>query len=304
MNMNMNMNIDQLSSMYSRCEITTVALQDKTSKQENVFYNVYSVVELCSEEQEMSERIQNGEYPCVRHTINPNYNVIIQRDFLDGVQGGLDFYRGKGNIHQLPQDVLQDFEPLMEEPPDEHCILFDVYGRNEKTLGKVLPHYDRTVWLAMKMSTSERFLSLLTEEERWKVGEFIEQHLGIPLALYTEFWGAIFLCAKSTCLRSMECQLGKDRTSLLVSLLPSEDVDFLHGEIELYDERKYGTGFYIRETIKQCRFLIPLPYEPDRLHVRVYDEKHQLLIDKSGTFIQKINFQMGIQSVYRCPDYR
>ncbi len=291
------MNIDQLATMYSRCEITTVALQDKTSKQENVFYNIYSVVEFCPENQEKSERIENEEYSCVRYAVNNKYNVIIQRDFLDEVQGGLVFYRGKGNIHQLPKDVLQDFEPLMEEPPNEHCILFD--ANEEKVLRKVLPHFDCSVWLAMKMSPSERFLSLLTEEERWEVGKFIEQNLGIPLALYTEFWGAIFLCAKTIDLQSIEYQLGKDRSSLLVSLLPSEDIDFFHGEIELYDERRYGTGFYVREKIRQRRFFIQFPYEPERLHVRVYDENHQLIIDSSGNFLQKINFCMGIQSAYR-----
>lgn len=48
------MNIEQLASMYSRCEITTIALQDKTSKNSQVFYNIYSLVELCQKDQAMS----------------------------------------------------------------------------------------------------------------------------------------------------------------------------------------------------------------------------------------------------------
>lgn len=296
------MNIDQLAFMYSRCEITTVALQDKTSKNNQVFYNIYSLVELCPKDQAMSVRIGNDEYPCVRHPVNSKYNLIIQRDFRDDVQDGLAFYRGSGNIHQLGSDVWQDYEPLMEEPPNENCILFNANEQNGRFFGKVLPHFDRSIWLAMKMSQSDRLLSLLTEEERWKAGNIIEDELGIPLAFYTEFWGSIFLCAKNTQLRTVDYQLGKDKSSLLVSLLPSGNDDYFNGTIELFDERRYGTGFYIREEIKQCRFIVPFPYEPERLHVRIFDKSGQLIIDQSGTFLKKIQFHMGIHSGCRVFD--
>jgi len=296
------MNIDHLASMYSRCEITTIALQDKTFKKSPVFYNLYSLVELCSENQELSERIGNEEYACVRYPVNSKYNVIIQRDFLDDVQDGLDFYRGRGNIHQLGKDIWQDFEPLTEEPPNEHCVLFNANEKKGRDLSKVLPHFDRSIWLAMKISNSNRFLSLLTEEERWNAGKFIEKELGIPLAFYTEFWGGIFLCAKNAQLRTVDYQLGKDKRSLLVSLLPTENDDFFKGTMELFDERRYGTGFCIRKEINQCRFIVPFPYEPKRLHVRIYDRNGQLIIDQSGTFIRNFQFLMGIQSGYRIFD--
>lgn len=221
------MNIDKLASMYSRCEITTVALEDKTSKKNPVFYNIYSLVELCSKNQMMSARIGNDEYPCVKHPVNTKYNVIIQRDFLEDVQDGLEFYRGRGNIHQLGKDIWQDFESLSEEPPYENCILFNTNEQNGKALEKVLPHFCQSIWLAMKMSRSDGLLSLLTEDERWNVGDFIKNELGIPLALYTEFWGSIFLCAKNAQVRTVKYQLGKDKSSLLVSLLPSGNDVFL-----------------------------------------------------------------------------
>lgn len=296
------MNIEQLASMYSRCEITTIALQDKTSKNSQVFYNIYSLVELCPKDQAMSPRIGNDEYTCVRHPVNPKYNVIIQRDFLDDVQAGLEFYRGRGSIHQLGKDVWLDFEPLTEEPPNENCILFNANGKNGQNLGKVLPYFDRPIWLAMKISRSDRLLSLLTVEERWNAGNIIEHELGIPLAFYTEFWGSIFLCAKNAQMRTVDYQLGKDKSSLLLSLFPSGNDDYFNGTIELFDERRYGTGFYIREEIQQCRFIVPFPYEPERLHVRIFDKNGQLIIDQSGTFLKKIQFHMGIHSGYRVFD--
>lgn len=293
------MNISQLALMYSRCEITTVALQDRTSGQNNLFYNIYSLVEFCHEEQEKSENIKEAGRQFVRYKVNKNYNVFIQRDFIDDVQVGLNFYRGKGHVHQLPKDFLQDYESLIEEPPRENCILFDINAVDISPLMRVLPHFDKTIWLSMKLSQSDKLLSLLTEEERWETGRFIEQHLGIPLNLYNEFWGGMFLCAKNAQLRYMDYQLGKDRMSLIVSLLPFEDAELYDGWIELFDERRYGAGFYIKEKIKQSRFMISFPYEPEKLHVRVYDKHGQLQDDRSSVFLKEIRFNMGIQSARR-----
>lgn len=296
------MNIDQLASMYSHCEITTIALQDKTTKKKSVYYNIYSLVELCSKDQAMSERIGDNKNKCVRYSLNSKYNIIIQRKFLKNVQDGLEFYRGMGNIHRLGSDVLQDFEPLQEEPPHENCVLFNTKIQKGKNLANVFPYFDRSIWVSMKISRSDRFLALLTEEERLAAGKFIEQELGITLAFYTEYWGGIFLCAKNAQLRTVDYKLGKDRSSLLVSLLPADNDDYFKGMIELFDERSYGTGFCIRKEIKQCRFIVPFPYEPECLHIRIYDRNGHLVINQSGSFMKKIQFTMGINSGLRIFD--
>ena len=64
---------------YSRSESTIVALHDRN---EELFYNIYSVVEWCTDDQIKSPVIGEAPYYCKREKINNEYTLYIRRVFL------------------------------------------------------------------------------------------------------------------------------------------------------------------------------------------------------------------------------
>ena len=293
-------------SRYSRTEITIVALHDR---KENKYYNIYSVVELCTADQIKSNVIGKAPYYCERDKINDDYTLYIRRVFFDNVKSGYDFFTKQGKrpvfADNQSDDVLYDYDEMTTEPDGEEGILFHHGSSPKNKLEEFLPAFEGSYRIYTQLSKSSKLLNLLPDKDMLKTGYYIHQYLGIDVLKRQELWGSAFLCLPNPYIKRVNLRLGREGRKLIVRIVPRDGQDKFVGRMELIDERDLGIGFVVCHEITEDRFLIDMPNEPERLRYRIFSEEGELIAEDAHYFVKQINCQMAMvasKRIFSFPD--
>lgn len=299
----MKMYIEERANLYERAELTIVALMDQKSRR---FYNVYSVVELCPKGQLKSDCIGDNEEDCIRQKINKDYTLFIRRVFWDKATSAIQFFQSdkirvinKNDENDIVHDYYNENGEIFSEPDGEVGLLINRNSKIKSKLFDVLPMFDGSVRVYTKLNGSSEFRNILPQDKFLKVDLLVKKYLGISLIEHMEFLGSVFLCMPNPYLKDVQLELGRGRRKLLVSLLFRTGKSLKNGFFEVVDERKFGTGFCIRQEIINDKFVIDLPNEPELLRYRIYSASGELLEDCANYFVGKISFTMAIEGLKR-----
>lgn len=327
---NLHMNIKDKAKQYERAEITIVALHEgKTGKK----YNIYSLVELCPDGQMKSPVIGNPKYSITREKLSKDYTLYIRRVFFDNPLRGVSFFQSIGlriiteknqkdildqtanaaQSNDMPltttqvedgdnkgienDDVLYDYGEMISEPDGEEGILFNSSSAEPSPLKPILPVFTCSVRVYTQLSKDDAFQKLLTQKELGKAGLTIKKELGISLLEHMEYWGSVFLCLPNPFVRNIRLTLGRDRRFLLVYIqerTKQKDSSIRGGIFEITDERPFGTGFCLKETIIDNQFFMEMPNEPERLRYRLFTPSGAMISDSSCYFMKSIDLQIAV----------
>lgn len=295
------MRLDDMYKEYKRSEITVVFIDDK---QLNKYINIFSIAEMCPIEQDRSDKIIDGKYPCKRKKINKDKDLYIARIFSDNPKDSLDFYRGQGSrrIVNIGEEEIA-IEPipniLVQEPEFETPLLIDKNLYKEYDILNVLPYRKLSAYLCSLIDIKSKTKEIFTNEEFIKVNEFIMDTLGVDLYKYNEYFGAVLLYMPNYILRDIKISIGKSEKCILVSFYEREGKSILNGKIELVDERINGIVRLNNRIIDSTRMLIDIPYIPNKLKVRVFDESNNLIYESLSSFIRSTNIDVAIKEPTR-----
>ncbi|MGG7145710.1 VPA1262 family N-terminal domain-containing protein [Clostridium butyricum] len=294
--------LDEKMIQYKRSEVTIVALESKTAKR---FYNIYSLVEMCPEEQVKSEKIitkkDEKEIPYIRYKINNEFTLYFRRIFILTPNEALNFYRGNGcGIHKITNekdDILYDINELSSEPEGEVSIIIN--SDSDNGLLSVIPKHFDTIKVSCKVNLNKESQINLDYEDIRKINNYVDKVLGIDLLEHVEFFGSMILCMPDPYIRRIEMKLIDEGKMLYMNILTRKNRSVIGFTINLVDERKYGLGFEIKQEINNNMVTIPLPNEPEKLHMRLYATDGELIEYSVGSFIKNFMFDMKVQSVNR-----
>ena len=289
-------NMRERNEQYHHAEVTIVALHEKSTGR---FYNLYTLVEYCTEDQHESDRITTGDNPYIRKRVNDKYTLFIRREFIRcDLYQCWDFFDHDGNRKipgaKNPNDILSDYGEMQPEPDGIEGILYNGESHPRSPLADIFPHFTGSLRVYTKLCQSVKFRELLPPRALAKVGAVVEEILQIPLTKRMEYWGAIFVCFGNLYLRKVDMELGASRRHILVHILPRKGSSIENGTMELTDERPFGTGFHVMEKITSERFVISIPNEPELLRYRIYNEDGELIAESANYFLKKIQFTMAI----------
>lgn len=298
------MSLDELCRNYERSEITTVILEDR---QTHLVSNIFSIAEMCPIEQLESPKIFTGDkFPFKSMNLNKNKRIYIARVFSDAPKDSLDFFRGIGQKRVLNIDGNTDTEiysvdTLVCEPQNEIPLLVYEDSDKEYDIKKVIPYRRLPVYVNTLMDVNNKTRNMLTDKEFLKTTEFIQEVLGIDLNSYSEYFGAILLCMPNSILRDIEINKFKPKNQIksemqiLISFFEREGKSIVGGNVELIDQRLNGNVYLGKQKIDSSRMVVNIPYDPDKLRIKVFDENDNLIYELSGSFIKGFNLSLGIK---------
>lgn len=290
------MRLDNICKEYERSEITVVFFHDK---QREKYINIFSVAEMCPVEQEESDKITDGEYHCKKKTINKFKDIYIARIFSNNPKDSLNFFRGNGNIRSIDIDEKINIESfpntLEQEPRCDIPLLVDRNSYKNYDILNILPYRKLPIYICSLIDVYDETKSLFTYKEFIDINKFILDVLGVDLLKYNEYFGSILLCMPNYILRDIKISISKSQHELLVSFLEREDKSILGGRIELIDERVNGIVPINNSKITSKQMLINIPYFPNKLRVRVFNNNDDLIYESLSSFTKSINMDIAVK---------
>lgn len=291
--------LSRLKKFYERAELTIVMLRDR---KKDIFYNVYSVAELCLPNQPLSEDFSRKGKPHCLKSLNADYTLFIRRVFLKDIEQAIRYYERDGErpVDEITdsdrEDAVQDFGDKILTEPD---VMFTRGSCQKSPLEDILPPLGDFVRVAVKFNQSREFRELLPPNALLKAGKFVEETLGISLLKRMEFWGSVFLCMPNPYIRRADLKLGRGGKELLVRIRPHSNQSLQGYFLELADERKTGAGFNIHQPIPSEKFVISLPNEPELLHYRIFDRDKNCIAEECCCLIKQVNVHMSLGGAKR-----
>lgn len=280
---------------YNRSEVTIVALNEKATGK---FFNIYSVVELCTKDQLESETIGDEKYSCIRKRLDDNYTLFIRRVFFYAPSNGFAFFKNSGVRpifeQQQENDILYDYGKMILEPNGSEGLIFHRNSLPKSKLEDILPEFSGTYRIYVQLAIGNEFRNLLPNKTMLKAGLIVQKELGIALLSHMEYWGSVFLCLPDPYIKRVELKLGKDCRKLLVRVITRKGMPMFKGFLELTDERLLGKGFFLRHEITEERFSVEIPNEPERLHYRIFTKTGELIEESANYFLKNFHYQMEI----------
>lgn len=292
--------LEDIVKEYVRSEITVVFLYDKVRKQ---YINIFSVAEMCPVEQEASENMHSEKedklYPTKCLPIDKNREIHIARIFSENPLDSVNFFRGINNkrticIDKEQVNIISECSNLIQDPQNEIPLLIAEDSCKNSSINDVLPKRNLPMRVCSFFDVEEKTRNLFTNNEIIKINGFVSENLGVDIIKFSEYIGSIILCFSNPILRDISMKIAKSEKQLIVHMFEREGKKFSDGTIELTDERINGIGFSIEEHINKQLFMINIPYFPEKLRVKIFDDNHNLIYESLGTFIKNINIEFGI----------
>ncbi|HYO55016.1 VPA1262 family N-terminal domain-containing protein [Archangium sp.] len=222
-----------------------------------------------------------------REVLGPGRTAYVTRLLLDDPHGAVDFYRGRAGTWPLPEPSqqvrLESLGPLEEVPPSEIPILVTNSGGSEPP-GAVLPRREGTLRLYSRLEPQRRLQQFLQPRELEALGRFAQETLGVDLLRFSEYQGAILLCAPNPLLRGMEEWLASDERHLVVEFLEREGCSVQGCWIEVTELQTSGDGFNLRCRVTDSPLIIPIPNRPGAQRTRLFDPSGDCIHESTGAF--------------------
>ncbi|MEI2437490.1 VPA1262 family N-terminal domain-containing protein [Priestia megaterium] len=297
--------LNQVAPNYERAEITVIWLHDRATEQH---INIFSVAELCPVEQPLSKAIQNVDtngqiYPLRRESLDESRTLYVTRCFIDNPNDALVFFRGNGSSRTLPLSTgeinLLSIGDMVQEPPYEVPLIIPPNKYPKTSLEHVLPKRPVSQRVCSFFDLNGKVLEQLTEKDQAKLSTFSSQNIGINLALYQEFIGAVILCFPNPYLRNISTRMSNDQKLIILEMYERKGKSITEGEIQISDERMAGSGFVTKHKIVNPRLILPLPCPPEKLRIRLFGPEGELLSDEASHFVNQINIDMNVTSSVR-----
>lgn len=284
-------------TLFEDAEITIAWVWDKTTKQS---INIFSVIEMCPKEQPASAAIQSNNNKTVfQKRISGNLTLYITRLFKVNQVEALEFYRGSGNVHSLDIEgkplQMSSMGRMIQDPPNEIPLLIEAnLYPDDQALSNLLPKRPVAQRVCSLLDMNESTYRHIGDKNMKKVSDTIKDVLSINLMKYPEYTGSFLLSMPNPYLRGKAIQLYHEQTAIIVELYLRKGRDLRGGMIEITDERKGGQGFMEKAVISQPYLVIPIPYPPEKLRVRLFSPQGVLLSEKSNYFMNKLQLNMHI----------
>ncbi|MEM6844624.1 MAG: VPA1262 family N-terminal domain-containing protein [Bacteroidota bacterium] len=284
----------QVSTDYEKAEVTCLFLHNRQSDSKT---NLITIFELVPSEQLSSTTIgDRNSYHMFRESINDDYTLYITRlidldvsdvlDMYENVQGG--FYLKFDNL-----DAKIEVQPTMvPEPPYDNPLLISL--SSEKTLGRILPKRNSAMRVWSKLNTDKSWLEDFNQKFFEKLSSISRAYLGYDLATIPEHIGNVYLCACNPILRGWNSSLLDEKEDLLVSFHERHGKSIIGCKLVIEEERAERDGFTLSHTITSNRERMTLPYFPNALHKKLYDQNGYLVEHQIGVLIN-IQLDMNIQ---------
>lgn len=284
----------QVSTDYERAEITCLFLHNLKSDHKT---NLITIFELVPVEQPSSLTIGNYDtHHLFRESINKDYTLYITRLIDLNVSDALDMYEHINNGFDLKHDNLdahiEVLQTIVSEPPDDNPLLIPL--NSEKTLGRILPKRNSAMRVWNKLNTDKSWLKNFNKKFFEKLSSISKAYLGYDLATIPEHIGNVYLCACNPILRGWNSSLLDKEKDLLVSFHERQGKTIVGCQLIIEEERAKRNGFTLKHDIASNRERITLPYFPDTLHKKLYDQNGYLIEHQFGVW-PNIQFSMNIQ---------
>lgn len=254
---------------------------------------------MCPKEQPFSEKIQSNNHgPLYRKKINENLNLFITRKFDLTPVEAIEFYRGSGGIHSVEIESKELNLPRLgrmeQEPPNEVPLLMTSnLFPGDKALSNILPKRPVALRVSSLLDVDGTVLDSIGDRNIGKVTAAIREILFIDLIKYQEYIGSFLLSMPNPYLRKHSVRLNQEQTAVIMELFLRKGMDLNGGEIELIDERRSGQGFVKKVPIQQQTTLVmPIPYSPEKLKIRIFSPTGNLISEKSSHFMKNVHFNM------------
>lgn len=284
----------KVSKDYEKAEVTCLFLYNRQSKSKT---NLMTIFELVPSEQQSSKTIGDQKSGHMfRESIDDEYTLHITRLIDLDVNAVLHIYENVHSNFQLKHDNLdvriEVLQTIASEPPDDNPLLIPL--NSEKTLGRILPKRNSAMRVWSKLNTDKNWLSDFKEKFFEKLSSISRAYLGYDLTTIPEHIGNVYLCACNPILRGWNSSLLDGNKDLLISFYERNNKSIIGCHLVIEEERGKRSGFTLSRTIASNRERIPLPYFPDTLHKKLYDQNGNLIEHQLAVW-RNIQFGMNIQ---------
>ncbi|PID21908.1 hypothetical protein CSV61_06730 [Sporosarcina sp. P3] len=284
-------------SLYDRTEITVAWIRDKVSGQN---LNILTVIEICPKEQPISEAIlPNNEDLIYCKRINKNMSLYIARKYDLSPIEALEFFRGNENLQTIVIEGRELKFPaighLELEPPKEVPLLISSnLHPDDRALSNILPKRPVDQRVSSLMDVNGSALNRIGHKNLGKITAAIKEVLFVDLIKYQEYIGSFLFSMPNPYLRNHSIRLHHEQTAVIVEFYLRHGMDLKGGEIELVDERRGGQGFVKKISIEQTVHMIPIPYSPEKLRVRIFSPEGVLISEEASHFLMNIHVNMQL----------
>ncbi|WNG16863.1 VPA1262 family N-terminal domain-containing protein [Cystobacter fuscus] len=291
--------LSEVARDYERAEISALWVHDLESKRHIL---AFAVVELCPREQEPSVLLQDEDkkgklIPMKREVLGPRRTAYVTRILLDDPLAAVDFYRGRSGTWPLlgssQQVCLESLGPLEEIPPSEIPRLVTNSGGSTPP-GAMLPMRHGTSRLYSRLDPGRHLQQFLQHRELEVLGHFAQETLGVDLLSYSEYQGAILLCASNPLLRGIEEWLASDERHLVVEFMERDGCSVQGCWFEVTEIHPSGDGFNLRCQVTASSLILPMPSRPRTQRTRLFDPFGDCIHESTGTFLTSVNIEMEL----------
>ncbi len=285
----------QIPSQYKNAEISCVFLYNKEDK---LKINLFTIFELIPVEQEPSLLINASKASYLqRREVDKRYTLYVTRLINLEINHVLNLYENieKGfslKYDPLNADICLPYD-LCQEPPNYQPL--HISSNEQELVGAILPkrHTSFRVW--SKLNTDKAWLKKLNIDYRRSLSEMSQGYFGYDLSLMQEHIGNIYLCASNPLFRRVNLSLTSNKTELLLSLHERKGKYAKGCKVRIEECRSKSMGFHLEHIISSTTEKIELPYRPDLLDFKLFDQSDILIEHHPGLiFIDGIRFNMGI----------
>lgn len=290
--------LSEIAKDYTRAEITALWVHEPASKRHIL---AFAVAELCPPEQEPSALFSSGvdkagkPVRMERAELSSDRKAYVTRILLDDPHGAVDFYRGQGGSWPLPEPCqmvrLEALGPLEELPRSEIPMLVTGSGGSESP-GAVLPRREGTLRLYSRLEPKGLLGRYLQPRELEALGEFALEKLGVDLLRFSEYQGAVLLCAPNPLLRDMEEWISSDERHFVVEFRERDRCSIRGCTFEITELLDSEEGFTLRSPVTDSQLVIPIPHRPSSLRTRLLDPSGECIHDSSGFFPGSDSFRI------------